>query len=150
MHDPGRQEVRERDRAEPRVLTAQIELRSRELPRRELAKVLRAERRELVEQRIERARGVAGAMAEPIVWLEAAVRTLRQDDARPRHPVRFLAIDQMADVVEGTERVGTLGGASPWSAHVSQERAQCSRGSFQNLDRLREHEVQERPASQWN
>src|SRR5258706_236378 len=141
MHHPGRQELPERDRAEARVLTSQLELRRGHLPRLERAEVLRAEPGELVEQRIQRACRVAGAMAEPIVWLESTVRPLGQDDACPWHPVGFFAIDEMADVVEGTERIGPLGAARPGRTDVLQERAHCSSGAFQNLDRQRDIEV---------
>src|SRR5438128_927244 len=89
----------------PRSWTTQADLRVGEVPGLEHAKVLATQSRELVEQRIERAFRVPRAVAEPIIRLEARLWALREDDAGAGHPVGFLAIDQMADVVEGTERI---------------------------------------------
>ena len=50
-------------------------------------------------------------VAEAIVGLEPAILALGQDDASAHHPIRFLTIDQMTDIVERAERVATFGAA---------------------------------------
>ena len=110
-------------RAEARVLPGQIELCFGQVPGLENPEVLGPETGELIEQRVERTLCVPRTMAGTIIRLEATVWTLRENDAGARHPIGFLTIDQMADVVEGTEGLRPLRAASPRRTDLLQERA---------------------------
>jgi len=123
VNHPGRQELPQCDRAEARVFAGQIELGVGQAPGLEYPEALGPEAREFVEERIEGALGIPGPVAETIVRLEPPTGTLRENDAGAKHPIGFLAIDQVPDVVEGAERIGPFRASNPWRTDPVQERA---------------------------
>src|SRR4029077_7307238 len=141
VHYPGCQELSQRDRAEPRVLAREVELHVRQVPGFERAEILGAEPGELVEEGVEGALRIPRAVTESVVRLEAPGGALRENDAGARHPIGFLAVDQVTDVVEGTERLRPLRAASPWRTDVAQQRAKRCGRAFENLGRQHEIEV---------
>src|SRR5919109_1269418 len=68
-------------------------------------------------------------MSEAIVRLESEISSLREDDARTRNPVGLLAIDEMTDDVEWTERVGSFCAANPRFIQAVEQASQCGRRS---------------------
>src|SRR6266511_674129 len=140
VNDPGGQKLPQRHRAEAGVLSEQVELCVGQVPGLEHPEVLGTQACELIEQGIVGALRSPCAVTEPIIRLEAPVGTLRENDARPGHPIGFLAIDQMADVVERTEGIWPLCTARPGRTDLPQERAQRCGRAFQNLDRQLEIE----------
>src|SRR5690606_38723026 len=106
VRDPGSQQLRERDGAELRVLALERQLVRRQRPRAQRFELCRAKPRELIKQLRQRTALASAVLREPVVGLEAAVVALGEDHARARDPVDELAVDQMADVVEGAEGAG--------------------------------------------
>ena len=80
-------------------------------------------------------------MPEAVVGLEERVRPPGQDDARPGHPVRLLAVDQVTDDVEGVERVGAFHPADPGVGKPVEEGVQRTRRPREDLSGEFEIEV---------
>ena len=74
----------------------------------QLAQVARAQRRELVEQAVERAALRQLELREAIELVEGARLAVLEDDPRPRHPVGLLAVNQVADDVERAPRLAAF------------------------------------------
>lgn len=123
VHHPCCQELPQRHRTEARVVAPQAELRVCEIPGPEDPQILGALCGELVEQGIECPFGVSGPVTEAVVRLEATVLALREDNPGAGHPVGFFTVNQMANVVEWTERVRTFRAPGPFRTDVPQERA---------------------------
>src|SRR5262245_52051944 len=89
-------------------MTAPIEVSLREPQRREVADILLAEHRELVEQALQRSSRRRLELREAVERLERLGVAVLENHPRPRHPVRALAVNQVANDVEGAPRVGAL------------------------------------------
>src|SRR4051812_8950808 len=83
-------------------------------------------------------------MPESIVRLKATIRTLGKDDSGARHPVGFLAVDEMTDVVERAERVQTFGAALERARDVLKEHPQCAGSAPEDVNSVREIERRHR------
>src|SRR5678809_147665 len=110
---PGRQQLAKGHRAERWMLAWQIQFVCRQPPGAQRAEVVGAQSGELVEQRLKRSIDVARSMSESIVWLEPDAVPARQNDARARHPVRLLTVDQMSNDIKRAERIRSLVAANP-------------------------------------
>ena len=93
----------------------EIELPRGQVQRRQLGQVVCTQFAEFIQQRLQRAVLVAFPVAEPVVPIERTAFAVLEDDLRARHPVRFLAVDQVANDVKWTERLGSLGTSHPRS-----------------------------------
>src|SRR5437762_3370348 len=119
----------------------QIEGGESQVPGAQQREIGLAEASEFLEQGVERPAGIAGAVPEAIVGLENGIGLLRQDDTGPRDPIRLLAVDQVADDVEGTEGVGAFHAPGPGSRKPVQKRVQGPRRSRERLDGKFEIEI---------
>lgn len=144
VRDPRGQQLPKRDGAELRVLPLERELLLGELPRAERVEVRRAQTRELVEQVGETLATAIPNVREAVEGLEASVSSASEDDPGTRNPVGALAVDQVPEVVEGAERIGTFVGHRPCVGEPREERVH-SRGSaledFYGFVELKAHRI---------
>src|SRR2546421_9055241 len=124
VYHPCCQQLSQRDPAQTRVFTGEIELRPSDLPGLELLQVRSPQPRKLGEERIQGAPRVAPPVTEAIVRLEAETGSLGKNDARSRGPIRFLTVDEVPYHIERTERCGTLGASDPRLAETVEQRPQ--------------------------
>src|SRR5688572_7413138 len=120
VHDPGGQQLTEGHRAKGGMLARQIQLACGQLPRAQHVEVLGSQPGKLVEQRLEPPVDVARSMPESIVRLKPEALAPRKDDARTRHPVRLLAINQVSNDIERAERVRAFSSADPRVGEAAQ------------------------------
>ena len=80
-------------------------------------------------------------MAEAIVGRELFIGLIGEDYARAWHPIGFLAVDEMTDYIEGTERFRAFVAARETLAHIIQQRVKRRRRSEQNVYRFLEIEA---------
>src|SRR5215210_710717 len=144
VHYPAREQLRERDAPERRMLALERQLSRAEPPVAQRRETFRAQSLQLVEE-------IGNALAATLVELREAVErierpaaTLLEDDPGSRDPVRALSVNQVAEVVERTECVGTLVGARPGFGHSTEQRSEDGRGVLEHLHRLREVEFARR------
>lgn len=119
--DPGGKELPERDGAQLGMFAGERKLARGEAPGTYGFEILLTEPGELIEQVGQGSAAIAFDVAEPIEWLEPAIGALHQDDPGPRDPVRFLAVDQVADHVEGTPLTGGPASRRDGGGHVRQQ-----------------------------
>ncbi len=111
------------------MLAGERELAWGEVPGANGLEVLFPKPRELIEQLGEGAPAIALEMAEAVERDEPAIGSLHQDDAGPRNPVRFLAVDEVPHHVEGTPLAGVPATRRQDVWHVGQEFVKHGRGS---------------------
>ena len=141
VHDPGRQELAQRDTTQARVFPREIELSRGQLPGPEQIEVRGTQLSEFGEQGCEGAAYVARPVAESIVRLEAKVGSFRKHDAGARNPVGLFTVNQMPDHIEGAEGVGTLRASGPRLPQTVEERAERRGRASQHLHRRLEIEM---------
>src|SRR5688500_7766261 len=140
VHHPGGQQLTQRHRPQHGVLARQDQLRRGELPRLKQRQIGTSEPGKLAQQRIQGAVGVAGQVPEAVVGLEQR-GAAGQDQSGPRDPVGLLPIDEVTDVVEGAEGVGTLPAPDPGLGSALQQHLQGRRGTAEYINRLLEIEI---------
>ena len=133
MHDPGCQELAKCYASQAGMDAGQFEGGGSQVQGAEHHEIGPAELSEFLEQGVERTTDVAGAMPEAVVGLEEGIRALGQDDAGPRDPIRFLAVNQVTDDIEGTEGVGTFHSPGPGSRKPVEEGVQRACRSREGL-----------------
>ena len=141
MNYPGREQLFQGDPAQARMQALQVELGVAQVPGAQQLEVGGAEASELIQQGVERAIDVAFAVAEAVVGREG-VTIARANEEGAGNPVGFLAIDEMADHIEGTEGVGPFAGAGPGLIDTVQHRREHHGSTSQDVGGLREVEVQ--------
>src|SRR5260370_6162416 len=122
VHDPGGEQLPQGHAAQTRVAPGESELLRAKVPRFELLQVGRPQSRELGEQGLRGASHVARPVAESIVRLEAEIGPAIENDASPRHPIGFLAVDEVPDDIERTERFGTFLASDPRLVETIEQR----------------------------
>ena len=105
----------------------EVEVCRRQLPRSQHLQIVGPQFCEFLQQQLRRPIHIARAMTESIVRLEARIRSAREDDARPRNPIRLLAIDQVSDDIERAESARPFHSSNPFRGDSAEERVQCCR-----------------------
>lgn len=141
MNYPGSEQLFQGDRAQARVPALQLELGVAEVPGVQQLEVGGAEASELIQQGVERAIDVAIAVAEAVVGSEGNT-IARANQQGAGNPVGLLAIDEVADDVEGAEGIGALVGAGPGVVDTVQHCCEHRGGAAQDVSGLGEVEVQ--------
>src|SRR5215212_1320827 len=123
------------------MLTLESELAVANLPAAQGDEIRRSEFAELVEQLSETLSLTFVNLREAVIRLEAAIRSLVEDDPRARNPVRVLAVNQMPDVVEGAECVRAFVRRRPAFGQTGEKRAKRRRGSLEHGNSIRQFEI---------
>src|SRR6185503_8611433 len=128
-----------------------IEVRVAQAHRREVAQALPPQRRELVEQDRQRLSLGFSELRESIERLERACLALLQDDSRARYPVGPLAVNQVADDVEGTPGLAAFVRGDPAVRESAQQRVERGRRPLEDGDGLvhRERPSRAIPGALW-
>ena len=108
VRDPGREELAQRNRSELRMASRPVEIGVCHAQCCQLTHIVAAQCRELVEQAVERASSRYFELGKAIELVERPALAVVEDDARARHPVGELAVDQVADDVEGAPRLAAF------------------------------------------
>lgn len=140
MHDPGGEQLCERDGTEGGVDALESQFTCAQVPTTQDAQILGAERHERVQQLRHGLARTFLPMREAVEWGEPAIRTRREDDARPHDPVCALAVDQVPEVVDRREGVRSFVRVEPLLRQVGQEGAERTRSPFEDGDRVRQVE----------
>src|SRR5215217_5364538 len=124
MGDPRREQLRERDAPERRMLPLERQLRTREAPAAQGREVRGAQRLELIEQLRDALAFALVILREAIVRLERLRGPVREDHAGARDPVGALTMNQVAEVVERAEGVGPLVASRPCVRQAAEQRTE--------------------------
>src|ERR1041385_6048739 len=134
VHDPGREQLRQRHAAQLGVRAAQRQLLRRQVPAAQRLEPLSPQLGEAVEQPLERPSGKPAALREPVERLERLRLSLTQDDLRAGDPVRLFTVDQMAHYVLRAPRIGALGRIEPHGGEAAQHGPKRRGSAGQDLD----------------
>lgn len=121
MHSPGGQELREGDRAKSGMGSAELELLWSEIEGAEFAEVSGAKFGELVEELGEGLPCTFAILGAAIERLEGAALAVVEDEFGAGHPVGALAMDEMADDIEGSKGGAAFVLRGPGFGEIAQE-----------------------------
>src|SRR6266550_1417583 len=113
VNHPRCEQLREGHLAQLGMSAAQRQLRRGQVPTPQRRHAFGAQLPESIQPAIERPAGESPGLRESVERLKRTRFPLREDDRRPRDPIGFLAVDQVAHHVLGTPRVGALVAAGP-------------------------------------